>query len=77
MNVHYKNANDHLILVNPELKQVNKIELYNLIGQQVLEINDIPNQTINEFKTQKLNTGTYIIKMYAEGNTASKKVLVH
>ena len=74
--VYYANENTSLILHNPNLKEIESAELFNVLGQSVYKINDIKSESYSEFKTNGILAGTYIIKLNTKENSISKKILV-
>ena len=76
LNVHFSNASESIIIINPTLKTINSVELYNMLGQSIYELKEIPNTDHLEVKTQNISRGTYIIKLVTETGIISKKVLI-
>ncbi|NND12076.1 MAG: T9SS type A sorting domain-containing protein, partial [Flavobacteriaceae bacterium] len=74
--VYYANSSESIVLLNPTLINIDGIEIFNILGQSIQTIEDIPTNSNNEIKAYSLSTGTYIIKLYSEIGTISKKVLV-
>ena len=53
------------------------IELFNIMGQLVKQLENISESGYSEYDVENLSTGTYIIKLYtASGSVSTKKVLV-
>lgn len=52
---------------------ITKFEVYNLIGQKIISSNT--NENLIEIDMSRLQTGTYIIKVYSEGNNDFLKVV--
>lgn len=76
VDVHYSNASQSIVLLNPTFKTINNIEMFNLLGQSIYKVNQVTATDYAEFKTHTLSTGTYIIKVETEKGILSKKVLV-
>ena len=76
LDIHYANAIESIIVKNPTLKQIDKIELTNILGQIVKTINNVPGSNYSEFKAENLSQGTYIITLKTEHGKFSKKVIV-
>jgi hypothetical protein len=76
IDVHYSNGSDSIVLVNPTFKDVKSIEMFNILGQSIYKINEVPTTDFSEFKVDTLSTGAYIIKVNTIHGTKSKKVLV-
>ena len=76
IDVHYSNASESIVLVNPTFKEVKSIEMYNILGQSIYKIDNVATTDYSEFKADALSNGTYIIKINTNKGTISKKVLV-
>ncbi|MEZ4796593.1 MAG: choice-of-anchor D domain-containing protein [Flavobacteriaceae bacterium] len=76
IDVHYSNAIESIVLINPTNQNIKSIELINILGQSIKTINNISNADYKEYEVKNLSSGTYIIKMETEKGTVSKKVLV-
>lgn len=76
LDTHFSNASKSIIIVNPTLKSIKSVESFNILGQTIYSIKDIPNINYSEFKTKNISSGTYIIKLKTETGIVSKKVLV-
>jgi len=74
--VYYSNELESIVLVNPNLMEINDIELLNILGQSVKMIIKIEAQEISEYKVKNLSHGTYVLKMNTVSGSVSKKVLV-
>ncbi|AXT19725.1 choice-of-anchor D domain-containing protein [Flavobacteriaceae bacterium AU392] len=76
LGVFYSNNSKNIVIINPEFKNINSLEMINLLGQSVYSIEDIPNNDRVEYRANKLATGTYIIRMNTDEGILTKKVLV-
>jgi hypothetical protein len=72
----YNNENENIVIHNPNLIEINKIEMFNILGQSVYFSNDEDTENYTEIKVSDLSSGTYIINLNTEGGKLSKKVLV-
>ena len=72
----YNIETESLALYNPEFVDVKSIELYSLMGRQLIKINDISELDYSEYQVKNLSTGTYILKINTLSGLVSKKVLV-
>ncbi|TCK64659.1 putative secreted protein (Por secretion system target), partial [Winogradskyella wandonensis] len=77
LDVRYANNIDKLVLINPHGLQVNDIQLFNILGQHVLSIEDIKSDNLSQYNVGNLNPGTYIIKLNTVSGSVSKKVLIN
>ncbi len=77
LDVLYSNDKEKIVLINPNLIDVNSIEIFNVLGQSIYTIENISESGYSEYDVKNLSTGTYIIKLYAaSGSVSTKKVLV-
>lgn len=74
--VYYANDTENIVLLNPTLKEVKSIELFNIVGQSIKTFKNISETTYSEYKVKNLSTGTYIIKINTLSGSVSKQVLV-
>ena len=51
---------------------INKLEIYNILGQKILEKSD---ENILELKTKILNPGIYIVKLYSDQGIESHRII--
>ncbi|GAA4977436.1 choice-of-anchor D domain-containing protein [Algibacter aquimarinus] len=76
LQVYFSNDKESIIVNNPKLLNIKTVELYNVLGQSVFNVNNDNNESYLEFKTKEINTGVYIINLTSENNTISKKILI-
>ncbi len=76
LDVHYSNAIESIVLINPTLQTIKSIEIANVLGQTIHTINNISNENYKEIEIKNLSSGTYIINLKTETGTITKKVLV-
>ena len=74
--VYYSNESESIVLENPNLTEIEKIEFLNILGQTIKSITRIEKQEISEYKVKNLSSGTYVLKMHTVSGSVSKKVLV-
>ncbi len=74
--VFYANDSESIVLVNPKLQTIKRIELFNIIGQSILTIDEVSQNEHSEYKVKNLSSGGYIIKLYTDNGSVAKKVLV-
>lgn len=68
--------NENLIIHNPNLLDVNSLEMFNILGQSIYYSNEIESESHTEIKISNLSSGTYIINLNSEIGKVTKKVLV-
>ncbi|GAA4270708.1 choice-of-anchor D domain-containing protein [Hyunsoonleella aestuarii] len=76
LNTFFSNEKRSFIVHNPNLKDIESLEIYNILGQSIHKFDNIENENYLEFKTKKVIPGTYIIKVKMIDSTLSKKVLI-
>ena len=76
IDVHYSNAIESIVLINPTMQSIKSIEMSNILGQTITDIKNITNESYKEIEVKNLSSGTYIIKLRTDNGTISKKVLV-
>ncbi len=74
--IFYNNESESVIIHNPTLTEINKLDLFNILGQSVYSSNDVESENYAEVKVSNLSSGTYIINLTTERGKISKKVLV-
>ena len=55
-------------------KEIQKVEIYNLLGKLVIKKEK---ERFNQINLSQLQTGVYLIRFYSEGNIISKKIIKH
>lgn len=73
---YYENTSESLVIVNPTLRNIKSIEMFNIMGQSICTIRPIDSAAYSEYELKNLSTGAYIVKVITENGTTSKKVLV-
>ena len=74
--MHYSNAIESIVLINPTMQSIKSIEMSNILGQSITVIKNITNESYKEIEVKNLSSGTYIIKLRTDNGSISKKVLV-
>lgn len=74
--VYFSNEKESIIIHNPNLSQIESIEMFNIIGQSIYNVTKNSDSDYMEIKTKNITTGAYIIKIETENNVVSKKVLI-
>ncbi|WP_104734026.1 choice-of-anchor D domain-containing protein [Hanstruepera ponticola] len=77
LNVFYNNTQNSIMIQNPKLIEISNIQLFDVLGQSLINSNSVESRDHIEIKTRPLSTGTYIINLETKDGTAiTKKVLV-
>jgi len=74
--VFYNNDSNNIVIHNLKHIEVNKLEMFNILGQSIYFSNDLETENYTEIKVSNLSSGTYIINMETAQGKLSKKVLV-
>ena len=74
--MYYDNEVQSIVVFNPNFVKIKSIELYNMLGQNIIDIDNISELDYSEYEVKNLSTGTYIIKMDTLSGLLSKKVMV-
>ena len=76
MDVHFANSIKSIVISNPTNKQIESVEMINILGQAIYTNTLDSQENYIEIKVKDLNTGAYIIKLNSEHGTLTKKVIV-
>ncbi|MFI1743077.1 choice-of-anchor D domain-containing protein [Thalassobellus sediminis] len=72
----FSNEKGSIIINNPELKNIESIEIYNMLGQTIFNFSEQTAENYIEYKTRQIKAGSYIIKIKTDYGIVSKKVLI-
>lgn len=67
---------EQVVIKNKTLIKINKVELFNLLGQKIKTFKNIDNTTENRLEVKKLPTSVYIINLETEKGKLSKKIVI-
>jgi hypothetical protein len=77
VSVFVDNSLDQLVLRNNTTLGIDKITIYNILGQETNEWKNIEEIPENRFELNKLKSGIYFVKIITEdGNKISKKIII-
>lgn len=76
LEVYFSNENDSFIVHNPDLKYIESISVYNLLGQSIYEFSSQSYKNYIEHKAKSITAGVYIVKMKTDQGVLSKKILI-
>ncbi|NNK74002.1 MAG: choice-of-anchor D domain-containing protein [Flavobacteriaceae bacterium] len=76
MDVHYVNDRDSILLLNPTLKDITSLVMYDALGKMIYSVDTVNVNVYSEYEVSNLSTGTYILKIDTRGGSFSKMVLV-
>ncbi|GAA3622468.1 LamG-like jellyroll fold domain-containing protein [Flavivirga jejuensis] len=73
---YFSNKKQSIIIHNPTLKNIQSIEMFNILGQSLLQFEPKTNNNYIQYTIAQIKTGSYILKIGTEEGTVSKKVLI-
>ncbi|WP_055436611.1 LamG-like jellyroll fold domain-containing protein [Lacinutrix algicola] len=73
---YFANNNKSIVINNPMLKNITKVEIFNVLGQSIVMYNEFENQDYIKLKTNNISTGSYILEIQTDEGKLSKKVLI-
>lgn len=76
INVYYSNSLQSIVVNNPKLHTITAVNLHSILGQQIINFNEVDSQDYIQLETGELSTGNYIITLKTNAGKLSKKVLV-
>lgn len=77
LQVYFANTKGSIIIHNPKMVNLDAAEMFNILGQSVIRIDNLEPTNYHEIKVTGLSTGTYIINLEkTDGNMITKKVIV-
>ncbi|WP_405199562.1 LamG-like jellyroll fold domain-containing protein [Christiangramia sp. LLG6405-1] len=77
LDMRYLRQTDEIALYNPDLQNINFVELYSVSGQKIMTFSDIPTEeSISLRIQQKLSSAVYVVKIYVGEKIYSKKVII-
>ena len=77
LGLQYLKDSDEISLFNPDLMNVDLVELYSISGQKIKTFKDVPSEeSILLSINQKLSSAVYIVKVYSGEKVISKKVII-
>jgi hypothetical protein len=72
----YTNAENKIIISNPKSQHIQSISLYNIYGQNIIELVPESNNNLIEYQTEPLIAGIYILNVNTKLGETSKKIMV-
>ncbi|MHA6279717.1 Ig-like domain-containing protein [Salinimicrobium sp. CAU 1759] len=76
LEVIYVNGSREVLIKNPELLDISRVYLNNMLGQQVHVYYNIPRDREVNLPVQRFGAGVYIVKMHTEKGIIVKKVIL-
>ena len=75
-NYYYSTARNKIVVLNPNGYDVTLLEMYNTLGQVVYQNQSTNSRNYQEYSVENHATGAYIIKLYTNNGTHTKKVII-
>ncbi|WP_298556255.1 LamG-like jellyroll fold domain-containing protein [uncultured Algibacter sp.] len=75
--VYFSNEKNDIVINNPASKQIEYVEMFNILGQTLFRFNSNTNQKRIKYNAKQIKTGNYILKIETEFGMISKKVLIN
>ena len=72
----YVTGTRNVLLRNPELLEVDRVYLNNMLGQQVHVYYNVPSEKEVELPVKRFSAGVYIVKVHYEGGIITRKVIL-
>ncbi|MDX1604321.1 MAG: T9SS type A sorting domain-containing protein, partial [Salinimicrobium sediminis] len=72
----YVTGTRNVLLRNPELLEVDRVYLNNMLGQQVHVYYNVPSEKEVELPVKRFAAGVYIVKVHYEGGIVTRKVIL-
>ncbi|WOD42644.1 choice-of-anchor D domain-containing protein [Hwangdonia lutea] len=76
LDVYFSNEKESFIIHNPDLKYIESVTVYNILGQSIYSFNSKSQENYIAHKTKSIRTGVYIVKMKTDQGVISKKILI-
>ncbi|HSM64472.1 MAG TPA: T9SS type A sorting domain-containing protein, partial [Gillisia sp.] len=77
IDIFYMGNNKELAISNPYLLPIQRVEIYNLLGQKIQQYIEISNQKEIRLPVLEYATGIYIVKLYTENLQVSKNIMLN
>ncbi|SDS65910.1 Por secretion system C-terminal sorting domain-containing protein [Formosa sp. Hel1_31_208] len=77
LNVFYNNADENITILNPNGYIIDGIEVFTILGQSILVIEENNSESELHINTKTFSTGTYIVKIETDNGSFSRKVIVN
>ncbi len=76
IDIHYMSRDRELAISNPFLLPIKRVEIYNLLGQQIQKYIRVGNQKEIRLPVSEYATGIYVVKLYSENSQISKNIML-
>ena len=72
----YMSNNRELMILNPDLMPIQRVGIYNLLGQRVQSYIEITNDKEIKLPVYEYASGIYVVKLFSENSQVSKNILI-
>jgi len=72
----YMSDNRELAIYNPDLMSIQRVEIYNLLGQRVQRYMDITSQKEIRLPVYEYASGIYVVKLFSENAQVTKNIML-
>ncbi|RKS43450.1 putative secreted protein (Por secretion system target) [Gillisia mitskevichiae] len=76
LNLYYISKDEEISILNPQLIDINRVEIYNVLGQIVHKYSEITNGKEIRLPVHENSTGVYLVKLYAENRIIVKRIIL-
>jgi hypothetical protein len=76
IDIHYMSRDKELAISNPFLLPIQKVEIFNLLGQQIQQYIEVANQKEIRLPVSEYATGIYVVKLYTANSQISKNIML-
>lgn len=76
IDVYYSNEKQSIVIDNTSLKAITSVEMFNILGQALFNINTDSNKSHLEYRVPKNIAGNYILNIETDSGKISKKVSI-
>lgn len=75
--LYYNTDDENITILNPNGYLIDGIEIYTILGQSILSIQESNSENEIKIDAKSLSVGTYIVKLDSETGSYSKKIIVN
>ncbi|WP_026837756.1 LamG-like jellyroll fold domain-containing protein [Gillisia sp. JM1] len=76
LDIVYMTTNRELAIINPDNLAIQKVVIYNLLGQKIQEYENIENKKMMTLGVKEFPMAVYLVKMYSEKGEMSKNIIL-
>ncbi|TRO64046.1 LamG-like jellyroll fold domain-containing protein [Christiangramia sabulilitoris] len=77
LSLDYYKDTDEISLENPDLLNIERVEIYSVSGQRIMSFENIPSEQVVRLRIrQQLSAAVYIVKLFSEDKIITKKIII-